>query len=160
MFGGHSYTFSWVVEKRKDPWLCLNTEQAVHRKTREFSHPVLDGITEHSFWLIAVLPSMAPQPNCSFNIWEKRKDSVLQRGPPISPPSAPHLVLDLSSTYEAKIHGTPCRHRDLAVHSWKTSASSCSRQTLPHVCLVSIHTPHLESKLEGIRWTSPPLGLN
>lgn len=38
--------------------------------------PPCVGWNHHSVWLIMVLISMTPQPNCSFNTWDKRKEYI------------------------------------------------------------------------------------
>lgn len=74
------------MEKGKNPWPCVIMFQykTSSAEKNKWVFPPCVGWNYHCVWLITVSVSMAPQPNCSFNSWDKRQEYISTR-PPSSP---------------------------------------------------------------------------
>lgn len=141
------------MEKGKNPWPCVIMFQykTSSAEKNKWVFPPCVGWNYHCVWLTTVSVSMAPQPNCSFNPWDKRQEYISTH-----PPSSP-----LSYTPGAE----PEQHL-LGQNPWDSlQAQRSGYAQLVNLCIQLLHAnsyrglPWLECvwELPWTEWAQPSL---
>lgn len=108
-------------------WLCLNTKQALHRKTREFFHPLLDGITNQCLtnYSFSINGNHHNQ-TVHLTLGIRNKDTFLQRGPPILYPQLHTWCWTWAAPTRRKSMGLPA-----GTESWLCTAGKTLHPAAP-----------------------------